>query len=87
MPPVIKLPVALHPLLRCPVCKQPLEGTSDQFVCINTGCRAVFPLVNGIPVLINEQRSIFSIDDFVRQQTTFFQPRSKLIQTLDRRLP
>lgn len=84
---VVKLPAALQSALRCPVCKHGLEQTNDQFLCINAECGAIFPIVHGIPVLVNEQRSLFKIDDFIKQKPTFFAPRSNLIDIFDRLLP
>jgi SAM-dependent methyltransferase len=47
----------------------------------------VFPLVQGAPVLINEQRSIFDVATFVDQQPTFFKPISRWREAISRRLP
>jgi len=39
---------------------------------MNSECATRFPIVDGIPVLINEQTSVFSIDDFAANHKTFF---------------
>ena len=39
-------------LLRCPTCGSRLEGT-DELVC--TGCGARYPVIDGIPRLLDEQ--------------------------------
>lgn len=58
--------------LRCPVCAFELAPESGETVCTNAACGAIFPIVDGVPVLINESNSIFQIVDFVnRQQTTY----------------
>jgi SAM-dependent methyltransferase len=49
-----------------------------QFKCINAQCKACFPIVDGIPILINESSSLFSISDFNNRQDTFFRPLSKV---------
>lgn len=46
----------------CPCCQQLLQNQNNQFTC--TGCNSTFPVVNNIPVLIDEQRSIFTINDY-----------------------
>jgi SAM-dependent methyltransferase len=86
--PLSTLPAALYPLLRCPVCKQPLKQQENRFVCVDDGCGSIFPTVHGIPVLLNEQRSVFTIDDFVRQRPTFFKPpRMRPIELIEQLLP
>ncbi|MCX6743611.1 MAG: methyltransferase domain-containing protein [Candidatus Parcubacteria bacterium] len=44
--------------------------------CTNPACKTIFPIKKGIPILINENASVFSFNDFVRQKDTFF-PNSK----------
>lgn len=44
---------------------------NKQFICINSKCAAHFPIVAGIPVLLNDKLSIFSIDDFVSYKKPF----------------
>ncbi len=56
----------------CPICHSGLTGSGDALLCDNPACRAEFPVVDGIPVLINEARSLFSISDFVKHDDTFF---------------
>ena len=56
----------------CPVCHGPLEAEEDTLFCKNPACCAEFPIVDGIPVLINEARSVFSISDFEKRDETFF---------------
>ncbi len=77
-------------LLRCPACKGPLlaDVAGDAYQCAATACGQRFPLINGVPVLINEANSVFSIDDFVRQRNTFFNLRpSRAARFLDHVTP
>ncbi len=47
-----------------------------------------FPIVDGIPVLINDQNSLFKRSDFVsRKDTTFNLSRGQLVFQVDRLLP
>lgn len=57
--------------------------------CTGSGCGARFPIVHGIPVLIHEASSVFGIDDFVSQRTTFFANlnKSRLKTTMQRLMP
>jgi SAM-dependent methyltransferase len=68
--PLARLPAAAVALLRCPVCHGPIRQVEQSFVCSNESCRSTFPVVEGIPILINVGDSIFSIDDFVQRKTT-----------------
>jgi SAM-dependent methyltransferase/uncharacterized protein YbaR (Trm112 family) len=75
--------------LCCPICQTELKFHDSQYVCKNVDCNASFPLVNGIPILIDRDKSIFAIDDFVNEQNTFFNlsPQNKLKKTLIKFLP
>jgi len=48
----------------------------DSFTCANRACATRFPIVDGIPILLNESNSIFRIDDFTTDRDTFYQSRS-----------
>jgi uncharacterized protein YbaR (Trm112 family)/SAM-dependent methyltransferase len=50
-------------LLRCPVCKSRLLVDTNRFVCQGMECSASFPIVDGVPVLLNESRSLFSAEE------------------------
>lgn len=88
----IKLSTSTQKLLRCPVCRNPLEVSGDTYRCVGAKCHSQFPVVHGIPVLIDERASIFSIEDFVKQRSTYREinsdpSRSKVKQILKRFLP
>jgi SAM-dependent methyltransferase/uncharacterized protein YbaR (Trm112 family) len=55
--------------LRCPVCRAALDNVDGYLRCCNLACGAAFPLVDDIPILIND-RSIFSVDDFLSGRIT-----------------
>ncbi len=59
-------------LLCCPKCKQKLTDKTDHWECLNTGCLSTYPVVDGIPILINESNSIFSLSDFTAKKDTYF---------------
>ena len=50
--------------MRCPACGSPLLSDDTQLSC--TGCPAAYPVLRGIPVVIDETRSVFNIADYVR---------------------
>ena len=35
--------------------------TAQHYACTNTACNTAFPIVDGIPVLLNEQASLFPL--------------------------
>ena len=73
---------------RCPVCYHRLKIENESLKCENPGCRNIYPVVNDIPVLINESNSVFFIKDFVEQlKTTFGDERSKIIKALRKLTP
>lgn len=73
--------------LRCPVCGAPLNGADEALVCSSQACGTRFPVVDGVPILINEHTSVFRIQDFVERQDTYFNTRTGAIRDLRRFLP
>ena len=46
-----------------------------------------FPAIDGIPILIDQRQSIFSISDFLKQEPTFFRPSGRLRGWLSGMIP
>jgi SAM-dependent methyltransferase len=63
----VKLSSRVEQLLCCPICQQKIKVVGKDYQCINQECRGLFPIKNGIPVLIDEENSIFCIDAIVNQ--------------------
>jgi uncharacterized protein YbaR (Trm112 family) len=82
-----KINQSTQELLRCPICKSRLALSDSHFMCVNATCKSVFPIVDGIPILINESTSVFSIGDFVGKKDTFFRPASGITRLVARLLP
>jgi len=83
----LKLAESTQQLLRCPVCSSTLELDDSQLKCTNYQCQACFPLVDNLPILINESRSVFSINDFLNQETTPLKAKSKAERFLINLIP
>ncbi len=49
------------------------NSAKDKIKCMSNDCGTIFPMVDGIPVLINEDSSIFSFNGFVAYKSTTFQ--------------
>jgi uncharacterized protein YbaR (Trm112 family) len=73
MQPELRIAPSIQEIVCCPICRARLEPTGEQIVCTDAACAARFPVVDGIPVLINERSSVFSIDDFAAHRKTFFE--------------
>jgi SAM-dependent methyltransferase len=85
----IKISQTVQELLRCPICYAKIRQAGQQFTCTNSECDTHFPIVDGMPVLLNEKSSVFSINDFVLHRKTFFSnvSKNKLEKTIRRFLP
>lgn len=78
----------VHDRFRCPVCRCPLNARDNVLSCLNPGCAREFPVVDGVPVLINDENSLFTREDFAAgKSTTFDLGRSPWIRRVDRWLP
>lgn len=83
----MKLSKDIQENLLCPLTKGKLTEKSDYLESvINPDIR--YPIIDGIPILINDKNSLFSIDDFVqRANTTFDIKKSNLRRFLGNLVP
>jgi len=81
----VRLTSSTRQLLRCPVCASELMLVDDHFDCTNESCVGRFPIVDRMPVLIDEAKSLFSFSDFLAHKETTL-PRRPLITRLAVRL-
>jgi SAM-dependent methyltransferase len=65
--------------LQCPICKTRLHYNNKIILC--NSCEIRFPVINGIPVLINESNSLFTIDSFINKKKTTFDLNQSLIKS------
>ena len=63
--PSTKLTPAVWEMLRCPVCGSRLSAADGSIACLGAACGARFPIVDGIPILIDETTSAFRLDSYV----------------------
>jgi SAM-dependent methyltransferase len=85
--PALKLRADTVRLLRCPRCRAELAPTGTVLVCASPACGRDYPVVNGTPILINEDNSIFSIDDYLAGRETTMQSESRARRIAKRVLP
>lgn len=62
MSPTLRLDEETRQLLRCPICHAQLSLGGASFSCLNLACGTEYPVVDGVPVLINEANSTLSFD-------------------------
>lgn len=55
---------SLQGALRCPVSGSELHIDAHDARCRDASCGAVFPVLDGVPVLIDESRSLFRLSDY-----------------------
>ncbi len=67
----MKLYEEIKDAIVCPKCKSELIP-GESFVCSDVDCALVFPIINDVPVLINESTSIFKIEDFTERRDTTY---------------
>jgi SAM-dependent methyltransferase/uncharacterized protein YbaR (Trm112 family) len=83
----LKLDRQVEKSLRCPICGSHLQGNKSNLECINHQCQAIFPIVDSIPILIDESSSIFNISDFLNFDNASLKPKSKIERLLIDSLP
>jgi len=79
------IPATLLKILRCPSCGSDLLTSEDGLECANTSCLKRHPVVNGVPVLINEANSLFSVRDFLSRGPTTFNAKRYRLKALARK--
>lgn len=83
----VKLTKDSQQMLRCPSCQADLKFSEGCLACISTQCAKRFPTVKGVPVIIDDASSVFSIDDFVDEEGSTLKPKSKLERMLVNLVP
>lgn len=75
-------------LLRCPACHSTIHPGPTSYDCGNLACGIRFPVVDGVPVLIAESRSVFQFSDFLQQRETTFRSSDRMLKdTFGRVMP
>ena len=70
--------------LICPMTKRKLSINENLIKCENNE-KITYPIINGIPILINNKNSLFEIDDFINNKnTTILNEKSSLINKFSR---
>lgn len=83
----LRIPGPAETMIRCPVCQGKVSIKNDKMICMDFPQLHSFPVADGIPILINEECSVFSIQDIVRQHQVPTTSRKKKRFNLYRWLP
>lgn len=59
--------------IRCPTCRSKVHITDKIIQCLEASCGLSYPVIEGIPILINSN-SLFTTDDFINHKNTYFKP-------------
>ncbi len=70
--PQVLLSARCWTLVRCPACGCELRRDEGALVCEGAACGRSYPVVDGIPVLIDEERSLFRIEDYTKRGHTAY---------------
>jgi SAM-dependent methyltransferase/uncharacterized protein YbaR (Trm112 family) len=62
--------------LVCPSCLSTLRENKHNLTCVT--CNKSYPIIKNIPILIDDEKSIFKIQNFENNKEAFFQPKNKL---------
>ena len=73
--------------LRCPRCRGNLGPSTQGFACLQPGCSLEFPIVDGRPVLINEETSAFRLSEFTSSRATTYHKQGNLEQFFSAVIP
>jgi len=67
MPTELRVNGQVREMIRCPRCSADVVDAEVELRCVNSGCGTRFPIVNGIPVLLNEEASVYSISQVLQE--------------------
>ena len=77
----------LQDKLTCPVCQNKLIFSQKDVKCTNTDCSIEFPIINDIPILINENDSIFAFENFTNNKDNSHNSESLFLKLKKRLQP
>jgi uncharacterized protein YbaR (Trm112 family) len=84
----LKVSATVRELLCCPACHNRLIREATRLSCGSRSCGVDYPIVDGIPVLIDDGAGVFLKNDFLAgEATTLALPKKSLSQTIKRVLP
>jgi len=75
---ITQLPQVITDRFICPVCKQKAYINNSVVKCSNIECGINFPMVKNIPILINEDDSVFSLKDYVGTPDNVISSKKKI---------
>ena len=80
----IKMSPDIVAAMRCPVCHTAVTLHGEGMAC--TGCELTFPIVQGVPVVLNESNSVFRVAEYVSGEEQHMQEAAPSLKERIRRL-
>ena len=71
--------------LRCPTCRGKLQQQTDTIHC--TSCSSTYPVRDGVPILLDENTSVFKLADYENPEANTKEPKPSLFRRLRAMLP
>jgi uncharacterized protein YbaR (Trm112 family) len=84
---MMRLSRVLESRLRCPRTKRKLTLRGSQLYVEGAPGRNAYPIIDGVPVLINEENSLFTVEDFRASRSTTFVRPSRVSRWLEKLTP
>jgi SAM-dependent methyltransferase len=72
------LPKELKDRLICPICSGKVIIDRQEISCLDDGCGVRFPIIDKVPILINEEDSVFSIKDYFNNSVSLASTKLKI---------
>jgi len=66
---ILECPTIKEKLI-CPKCQHKIDSATVTLSCTNTSCGAVYPVIDNVPILINESENVFSIEEIQKNNVT-----------------
>ncbi len=73
--------------LCCPYCGSELASSEHRVTCTSPSCAQSFPVIEGVPILIRRDRSIFRIEEIISNKVPFSSARRGMAKLLSRLVP
>jgi len=71
----------------CPGCHGRVVSVGATVSCTSVVCGAEYPIIDAVPILIDERKSVFAIADFQVGAATTFKPQNRFKKAVRRLLP
>lgn len=83
----IKIDQSVLNKIRCPSCKEKIKKLNSKLVCLNKKCKKTYPIIDGIPILLDKDKSLFRVSKSnYKKESFFYEPSKNLFKTFIRKI-